>query len=117
MDRTSLEVLEDHLDCRMKGDVEADIARNYAEDVVMLTAASKRIGHDAVREFSRMLQRHVPADYEIPRKEVEGRFAYIEWRAREGSRRVEDGADGFVIENGKIVCQTIHYTVQETMPQ
>ena len=117
MTRSTADVLEDHLECRMRGDLEADLARNYAEDVVVLTATGKRIGHDAVRHFSRILNEHVPPDYEFPIKLVEGRFAYIEWRAREPGRSVEDGADSFVIEDGRIVCQTIHYTLQETMPE
>lgn len=115
--RSTAEVLEDHLRCRTENDIEGDIARNYAPDVVMLTAAGKRIGHEAVREFNQMLQAHVPRHFEFPRKELEGRFAFIEWRAREPGRSVEDGADSFVIEDGKIVMQSVHYTLQETMPR
>ena len=100
----------------MDGDVDGDIAANYAEDVVVLTAAGKATGHDAVRHFASILAEHVPHRYEIVRKEVEGRFAFIEWRAREPGRSVEDGADSFVVEQGRIVMQTIHYTLQETMP-
>lgn len=114
--RSTREVLDDHLQRRMDGDVEGDIAHNYAPDVVVLTATGKRIGHEAVRHFSAMLREHVPPTYEIVRKEVEGRFAFIEWRAREPGRSVEDGADSFVVEDGRIVLQTIHYTLQETMP-
>lgn len=40
-----------------------------------------------------------------------GRFAFLEWTATETGAKVEDGADSFVIEDGKIVAQTIHYTV------
>lgn len=114
--RSTPEVLDDHLECRMGHDLEGDLARNYSPDVVMLTAAGERRGHDAVRYFHAILRDHVPGSYEFPRKLVDGRFAFIEWRAREPGRSVEDGADSFVIEDGKIVMQTIHYTLQETMP-
>lgn len=115
--RSTRQVLEDHLRRRQKNDLEGDIAANYAPDVVMLTATGKRCGHDAVRAFSAMLRDHVPPDFEFPVVLVEGPYAFIEWRAREPGRSVEDGADSFVIENGRIVLQTVHYTLQETMPR
>lgn len=100
----------------MNRDVGLDIERNYSPDVVMLTSAGCREGHDAVREFCRVLHEHVPPDYEVPVKLVNGPYAFVEWRAREPGRSVEDGADSFVVINGKIVFQSVHYTLQETMP-
>jgi hypothetical protein len=38
-------------------------------------------------------------------------MAFIEWMVDAGEVRVDDGADSFLIEEGKIVHQTIHYTV------
>ena len=102
--RSTEEVLDAHLRCRMAGDVETDIDRNYAPDVVVMTPKGIKTGHAAVRTFSRMLTEHVPANYEIPKKLTCGRYAFIEWRAREPGRSVEDGADSFVIEDGKIVA-------------
>ena len=84
---------------------------------MVLTATGKKVGHDAVRQFNAMLRAHVPDDYEFPIILTQGPYAFIEWRAREPGRSVEDGADSFVIENGKIVLQTIHYTLQEAMPR
>lgn len=100
----------------MDHNLEEDLARNYLPDVVMLTAAGERRGHDAVRCFHATLRNHVPGSCEFPRKLVDGRFAFREWRAREPGRSVEDGADSCVIEDGEIVMQTIHYTLQEPMP-
>jgi len=116
-ERGTQAVLDDHLRLRMAHDVESDIARNYAPEVVMLTSVGKREGHEAVRDYAKILKEHVPPDYEVVVKHVSGRFAFIEWRAREPGRSVEDGADSFVVENGKIVFQSIHYTLMETMPQ
>lgn len=114
--RSTEDVLEDHLRLRTAGDVENDLARNFAPDVVVMTPKGMRKGHEAVRQFNKMLQAHVPRHYVFPTKLTNGRFAFIEWRAREPGRSVEDGADSFVIENGKIVFQSIHYSLQETMP-
>lgn len=44
---------------------------------------------------------------------VKGDYAFLEWTAKGEGRKVTDGADGFVIKDGKIVMQTIHYTVKE----
>lgn len=115
-ERSTREVLDDHLQRRLAGDVEGDVVANYAPDVVLLTAAGKAVGSAAVHHFATILADHVPPHYEVVRKNVEGRFAFIEWRAREPGRSVEDGADSFVIEHGRIVMQSIHYTLQETMP-
>ncbi len=114
--RSTSEVLDDHLQCRMAGKIEEDLERNYAPDVVVMTPKGVKKGHDAVRTFNKMLREHVPHDYVFPIKSTDGRFAFIEWRAREPGRSVEDGADSFVIENGQIVFQSIHYSLQETMP-
>ena len=37
---------------------------------------------------------------------------YLEWKATGGGRKVEDGVDTFIFENGQIRVQTVVYTVQ-----
>jgi hypothetical protein len=44
---------------------------------------------------------------------VDGETAYLEWSARSGERRVEDGVDTFLVRDGLIVVQTVRYTVTE----
>ena len=44
--RSTKEVFEDHLNLRLKGDLETDLSRNYDRDVVLLTANSNRVGLD-----------------------------------------------------------------------
>jgi hypothetical protein len=44
---------------------------------------------------------------------VEGRMAFLEWAYEDAQVRVTDGADSYLIEDGKIVAQTIHYTVEQ----
>ncbi len=36
----------------------------------------------------------------------------LEWTYEDPTVRVRDGVDSYVIENGKIVGQTIHYTLE-----
>jgi hypothetical protein len=59
-----------------------------------------------------MLKHELPnANFNYINKMVEGRFAFLEWTADCGDVAVHDGADSFVIEDGKVVAQTIHYTL------
>jgi hypothetical protein len=115
--RSGAAVLDDHLRCRDDNDIEADLRRNYAPEVVLMTSAGSFAGHDGVRALHERLRRTVPHEYEIVTKLARERFAYISWRAREPGKSVEDGADSFVIEGGRIVFQSIHYSVQEVMPE
>jgi hypothetical protein len=40
------------------------------------------------------------------------RVALLEWTYEDAEVRVRDGVDSYVIKKGKIVAQTIHYTVE-----
>ncbi len=111
--RSTREVFEDHLRCRRAGAVEEDIARNYAHDVVLLTGLGVFRGKDGVRQSARALLRQLPCcAYEYRVRLVEGEVAFLEWSARCATARVEDGADSFWVRDGRIVAQTIHYTVR-----
>ena len=44
-------------------------------------------------------------------KLIDGEFAFLEWRAKNHSVEVTEGADSFVVRDGKIVFQSIHYKV------
>ncbi|MGK9171359.1 nuclear transport factor 2 family protein [Inquilinus limosus] len=115
--RSPVDVLDDHLALRQRHEVERDIERNYAPDVVVLTSRGAFRGHDAVRRLQRKLREAIgDAEFEFPTKLIDGPYAFLEWRARVPGKSVEDGADSFVIQDGKIVLQTIHYMIEETMP-
>lgn len=110
--RSTQEVFDDHLNKRMRGEVEADIGSNYAEDVVLMTGTGVYRGRDGVRASAEELNHYLPeADFEYRTRLVEGEFAFLEWTGRSPKGTVCDGADGFVIRDGRIVAQTIHYTV------
>lgn len=57
--RKTTEVFEDHLSKRLQGDVEGDIATNYAEGVVLLTGTGVYKGHDGVRQSAAELSDYV----------------------------------------------------------
>lgn len=111
--RSAEEVLQNHLHESQSGSVEDDLKQNYAEDVVLLTGRGLYRGHDGMRELNRMLLDELPnARFEYRTQLVHGEMGFLEWTAEADGARVEDGADSYLIRSGRIVVQTIHYTVQ-----
>ncbi len=110
------EVFDDHLHQGQHGNVEEDLSRNYAPEVVVLTGAGVHRGHDAVRELAAWLRQELPdATFTYTTRGVDGEVALLEWTASTPSaERVQDGADTFVIRGGRIHAQTIHSTVLPT---
>ena len=71
-------------------------------------------GHEGVRQLKQRLDRDLPgARYRYQACVVDGEVAFLEWSAEAADGGgVCDGADSFVIRQGRIVAQTIHYTVR-----
>jgi hypothetical protein len=110
--RSTQEVFEDHLRKRDEDNFEGDLKLNYAPDVVMLTCSGIFRGHEGLRQSYQVLERSLPdAKIECFNKLIDGEFAFLEWRAKNHSVEVREGADSFVIRDGKIVFQSIHYKV------
>jgi hypothetical protein len=110
MSRSTRDVFEDHLRLRAEGELETDLQRNYAETVVLLTENSNAQGHDALRMSARRLADQLPnSRFEFLSKQVNGPYALLIWRAESDRFDVTGGADSFLIEDGKIQMQTIHY--------
>lgn len=112
--RTTREVFEDHLRLRAEGDLESDIARNFSDDLVLLHVDGVERGHAGARKSGTRLKDQLPdSEFEYRARHVEGPYAYLEWSATSRRARVRDGADSFVIRDGWIVMQSIHYTLEE----
>lgn len=110
--RSTQEVFEDHLRIGFWGTVEEDVQRNYAPDVVILTGGGVLRGHDRLRELAKRIHDELPeCMYEYRTMLVAGEMAFLEWRAVSEKATVEDGADSYLIRDGRIVAQTIHYTL------
>lgn len=108
--RATAEVLEDHLRLRRCGDLDADLARNYAEDVVLLCEIGTFLGREAVRRSAQRLGLQLPgAEFTFPSKLVSGEYAFLVWKASSARCVVEHGVDSFVIRDGRIVLQTVFY--------
>jgi hypothetical protein len=113
MSRSTSEVFDDHLARAARGDVEGDIAANFAPDCVLLTSRGRFDGHDGVRAAAAMLADELPeAKYLYTQRAVHGEIAFLEWTAVGRGALVSDGADSFLIRDDRIRVMTIHYTVE-----
>ncbi len=114
MARSTKAVFDDHLARADAGDVEGDIAANFAADCVLLTSYGRFEGHDGVRAAAALLQRQLPdAKYAYPRREVHGEVAFLEWTGSGRGAAVHDGADSFLIRDDRIRVMTIHYAIEK----
>jgi hypothetical protein len=111
--RTAREVLDDHLNLAMAWEFETDLARNFSTDIILLTGYGIYRGVDGVREKVRLLNEHLPGGkWVYANIMAEGEMGFLEWTAEaENGARVEDGADSYLIRDGRIHAMTIHYTV------
>lgn len=113
--RTPAEVFDDHLSLAAEHRFDEDIERNVSPDAVILERRGIFRGRQGAQELAQLLEEELPdAPYVYTNRLIVGRFAFLEWTAEAASTRVRDGADSFVLENGWIVAQTIHYTVEPT---
>ena len=111
--RSPEEVFDDHLRLAAEHRFDEDIIRNIAPECVILERRGVFHGRDGARQLARLLEKELPdAPYVYTKRLVAGRVAFLEWTAEAEATRVRDGADSFVIEDGYIVAQTIHYTVE-----
>lgn len=112
----SRSVLYDHLHKAKEGRVEDDLNSNYAEDVVFLSNYGVYHGLDGARYLAKLLNQQLPeARFHYDLIQVEGELGFLKWSAEAGNgNTVTDGADSFVIRDGKIVAQTIYYTYSKS---
>jgi hypothetical protein len=100
--RSAREVFEDHLRIGTEGTVEHDIDRNYASTVVILSADGVRHGHDGLREQADKLRSELPnCTFHYGTQLVAGGVAFLEWTAEADGVRVRDGADSYLIRDGR----------------
>jgi hypothetical protein len=111
--RSAREVLDDHLRLADAWEFETDLDRNFSEDIVLLTGYGIFRGIAGVREKVRLLAEHLPGGrWTYLNVMAEGEMGFLEWTAEaENGARVVDGADSYLIRDGRIRAMTIHYTV------
>jgi hypothetical protein len=113
-ERSACEVLADHWRRRKAGDLAGDLEHNYAADIVLLCSYGVVNGCDALRESAQRLGLQIPnARYDYLTQEVYEDIGFLEWRAESDRVRVHDGADSYVVRDGRIRVQSIHYRLED----
>jgi hypothetical protein len=112
--RNASQVLWNHLQLAREGSVEGDLATNFAPDVIVLTRWGSFHGRDGVQQLADRLDAELPdAEFVYDEVLVERDFGFLAWSAiASNGNRVDDGADSYVIRDGRIVAQSIHYTLR-----
>jgi len=109
--RTTTEVIQDHLMKRLEGKVEEDIAENFSKDVILLSSFGTFRGHEGIKKSAEKLDRDMHgATFTYNHTQIEDDYALLEWSATLQDKSVTDGADSFVVKDGKIILQTVHYS-------
>ena len=108
MNRTTYDVLTQHLTSFGKGDLEGIMA-DYTPSSRVFTPTGLLRGTPAIREmFVAMLSEFAKpgASFDMLRQDIDGDTAYIVWKAETEDNRYELATDTFVVKDGKIVTQT-----------
>jgi hypothetical protein len=112
-DRLPTDVLNDHLQLRASGDLATDLERNYSPSVVLLCELGVFHGVDEVKASApRLGLQLLNARFDYLSVQVDGEFGFLKWTADSDRCRVPEGADSYVIRDGRIVMQTIHYRLE-----
>jgi hypothetical protein len=78
--RSTQEVLDDHLATGLNGSVEDDLARNYADDVVVVSNWGVEHGHDGMRKMAALLQSQLPeCTFVYKLRLVSGEIGMLQW--------------------------------------
>ena len=112
-DRSTEEVVSDHLNLAQRGRNKDDIERNLADDCVLLTTYGIFHGHDGALRAVQMLDEQIGHTRHAYRSIIfHGEVGFLEWDCDGPKARVRDGADSYWVHDGKIQVMTIHCTVE-----
>lgn len=112
--RSPRQVFEDHLELAQKGELERDLERNYAPDSVLLTNYGVFKGREGMKEAAELLEKQLPGgNYNYKLKLCHEEICFLHWTGRSDISVVPDGADSYLIKEGKIKVQTIYYSVEK----
>lgn len=107
------DVLDHHLSCMMKGDLEGTLS-DYAVDAVVLTPGGPVKGHKAMRPgLQALMAEFVRPGVSLSVKQqcIEGEYAYLVWAAETPDNVYEIGSDTFHVKDGKILAQSYVFKV------
>ena len=105
-------VFDDHLRLSEMGDFENDLRRNFSTDIVVLMENKIYRGHEDARGIAKRLLGELPnGKYQNNIILLDKEIGMLEWKAQSDIAEVLDDVDSYIFRDGKIIAQTIHYTV------
>ena len=108
---TAQEVLNKHLEFS-RSNSEEDFLQCYREDSFLIMSGGVRRGLKEIRACYHQLNQELRnARYTYKVVIIEQDVGLLEWSADSDTHTVTDGVDSYVIQNGYIRAQTIHYTL------
>jgi ketosteroid isomerase-like protein len=110
---TTAQVLDKHLEVVGARDLPA-VMSFYAPEAFLITPDAILRGLDEIQTFfvAQMAEFALPGlVFELKMKKVNGNIAFIVWTADTAENTYHYASDTFVIENGKIVAQTLAFSV------
>lgn len=109
--RTPEEVFAHHGQALGAEDLEEIIA-DYRDDAILIVQRKVYRGKDGARQVFTQLLADVPqAEWDLVTVFADD-VLYLEWKATGGGRKVDDGIDTFIFDDGMIRVQTVVYDVQ-----
>ena len=113
--RSTREVIEDHIQLQVTGQLDEDLHRNYDADAVLLTETGDFSGYAAwCRHVGSLYRPAEGAYYEIESLQVRDDYAFLIWKAGSSGYVVDGATDSFVVVNGKIRMQTTRVRVMHS---
>ncbi len=108
--RTPEEVFAHHGNALGAEDLD-DIISDYTDDAIFVVNRQVYRGKEGARQVFTQLLNDVPqAQWDLNTVFADN-VLYLEWKATGGGRKIEDGIDTFIFEDGMIKVQTVFYTV------
>jgi ketosteroid isomerase-like protein len=109
--RTAHEVFQRHAKAMIGGDLD-DIVADYGDDATFITQAGVLRGKEGVREGLTRIFADLPAPrFDVHTRILDGDVLFLEWTGTATGSRAENGVETFLVRDGQIVLQTVHYTV------
>ena len=106
--RSTQEVIDHHLECFGRGDLEGILA-DYSPTAVMLTPTGVLHGPAAMRAvFQGIFTEFGQAgtSFSMTHRSIDGEYAYLLWSAETADNVYELGTDTFVVRNDEILAHS-----------
>jgi uncharacterized protein (TIGR02246 family) len=102
-------IMDHQFEAFSAGDAD-EVAKDFADDAVLITAEGVTRGREAIRaayaDFFSGLFKPGTYDLTLDAEHIEGDVVQIVWRASCATAEIPLGTDTFVVRDGKIVAQT-----------